>query len=83
MRILEKGYSYKQRCCECNALLLVEKSDIKIGTYTDYDGSKEQYEIFYCPVCGSSNNVKRSCKISYPNHEISKDELEKVLKLGF
>ena len=71
MEILERGYSYKQRCTKCNTLLLVDYCDITSGTYKDYVGDTEYYEGFYCPVCKTFNSVNRNNKIVYHDDECS------------
>lgn len=81
MKILEKGFSYKQRCEKCNALLLIEEEDIKRGSYTDYSGFTESYEVFYCPICKRENDIDYHCKLSYPNYEIGDGGLQRILEL--
>lgn len=65
MKVLEEGYVYKQRCNECNALLLIEYDDIETISYRDYDGCTESYDGFYCPVCHKFNRVNKTKKIVY------------------
>lgn len=94
MKIIEDNFNkdvshkfkpYEAACENCNSKFLIEKDDLKVGTYGCY--------IWTCPYCGEKNFVDDSIiltqdNVEFPLHyesysdgkDISDDEINKWVK---